>query len=76
MPPELLAILTQVPLVTAFIWYSDRLSNKFLEFLRQEREARDIASKEQAAAINELTAAIMLLLERNRTGKRMDKKVP
>lgn len=41
MPPELINILIQLPVVALFIWYFDRVYTRFEAFLREERTARD-----------------------------------
>lgn len=43
MPPELLNLLIQIPMVAAFIWYSERMNKQFMDFMREERAARDKA---------------------------------
>lgn len=57
MPPELLNILVSLPVVAAFIWYSDRLIKQFLEttkqflaFLTEERATREALFREERAA--------------------------
>lgn len=37
MPPELLQILIQLPIVAVFIWYSDRKDKQFQAFLKEHR---------------------------------------
>ena len=39
MPPEIIQLLMQVPIVAVFIWYSDRINNQFQNFLKEQREA-------------------------------------
>lgn len=41
MPPELVNILIQLPVVALFVWYFDRVYTRFENFLREERQARD-----------------------------------
>lgn len=41
MPPELVNILIQLPVVALFVWYFDRVYTRFENFLREERAARD-----------------------------------
>ena len=41
MPTELISILTQLPIVALFVWYSDRTNKQFMDFLREERTARE-----------------------------------
>jgi hypothetical protein len=38
MPPEVLNLLVQLPIVAVFIWYSDRMNKQFQEFLKSQRE--------------------------------------
>lgn len=46
MPTELINLLIQLPVVAVFIWYSERIINKFMDFLRTQRETdRDILGK-------------------------------
>ena len=72
MPESLIAILTQLPVVAVFIWYSDRKDSQFREFLREERAARkeqlDALGQELRAVRQELSAAITA----GHTAKRAD----
>ena len=46
MPPELINILIQLPIVAAFIIYSERKDKQFIEALREQRLAdREIMNK-------------------------------
>lgn len=38
MPPELVNILIQVPIVAVFIWYTDRINRQFQDFLKDQRD--------------------------------------
>ena len=67
MPTELISILTQLPIVALFVWYSDRLNKQFMEFLREERSARE---KSIGAMTDELKA---LRLEMARNEERVHK---
>ena len=40
MPQELIQILTNLPVVVLFMWWVDRSNRSFMEFLREERKAR------------------------------------
>lgn len=40
MPDSILSLLTQLPIVAVFIWYTERLYGKFEKFLTEERSAR------------------------------------
>ena len=37
MPPELLSLLIQLPVVAVFIWYSERINRQFQRFLEEQR---------------------------------------
>ena len=73
MPPEIINILVQIPIVAVFIWYSNSINKQFQEFLREERTARErsfdrIASKLDAH--DDLTRqAIARMEERTRPRK-------
>jgi hypothetical protein len=41
MSDELLTLLIQIPLVAAFMWYSERMSRQFQDYLREERLERN-----------------------------------
>lgn len=50
---QIITIGMQLPIVVLFIWYSERKDKQFLDFLREERQAR----KEQTeSTVKELTA--------------------
>lgn len=38
MPPELINLLIQIPIVAVFIWYSDRLNKQFMSFIIDQRK--------------------------------------
>jgi Skp family chaperone for outer membrane proteins len=38
MPPELLSILIQIPIVGIFIWYNDKKDKQFQDFLEKQRK--------------------------------------
>lgn len=57
MPIELMQVLVSIPVVAAFVWYSDRMikqfldaTSKFLVFMKEEREARELLFREERAA--------------------------
>ena len=49
-PNYIFNILAQIPFLAAFIWYFDRASRQFQEFLREERAAREKNSSEERQA--------------------------
>lgn len=53
MSPEIVNLLTQLPIVAVFVWYSERLNRQFQEFLREERVARE---RQNANVVSELQA--------------------
>lgn len=72
---QIITIGMQLPIVVLFIWYSERKDKQFLEFLREERQARekqtDITVKELTALANtlnnfhaEVTTAIKVMQDR------------
>ena len=54
---QMLPILTQLPIVALFIWYSERLYKQFMEFLKEEREARRIQAEAMARELKEESEA-------------------
>ncbi len=73
MPPELLNLLIQLPVVAAFIWYSERINRQFQEFLREERAAREKSIERLAEKLDDhdqtVRAAISRMEERTRPRK-------
>lgn len=47
MPTELLSMLINLPIVAVFIWYSERLYDKFSKFLVDERAERKLDREEE-----------------------------
>ena len=39
MTPEIISLLTQLPIVAIFIWYSERMNRQFQAFLKEQRDA-------------------------------------
>ena len=76
---QIVPIAIQLPIVFLFIWYSDRKDKQFMDFLREEREARQ---RYEDANVNKLTvlasvitdfraetsAAIKIMQDRTRRG--------
>jgi hypothetical protein len=65
MPTELLNLLVQLPLVAAFVWYSERMNNRaqdkleqmtlqFMVFLKEERNIRETQFDRVGLALSEL----------------------
>jgi len=53
MPPELINILVQLPVVGLFAWFMERKDRQFMEFLREERQARAAQMDKLEAALTE-----------------------
>jgi inosine/xanthosine triphosphate pyrophosphatase family protein len=80
MPPELLNMLIQLPIVAAFIWYSFVMNKSFQEFLREERRSREESFDKLLRQLEEMdknmtnhraefNAAVVLMRDRTeRTG--------
>lgn len=70
MPPELLNLLIQIPIVAAFMWYSDRKDKQFQDFLREERTLRSTEHKaildEIAEMHEDMDKAVTTMTERTR----------
>lgn len=49
-PNYIFNILAQIPFLAAFIWYFDRATRQFQEFLREERTAREQNAKDERLA--------------------------
>ena len=76
---QIVTIGMQLPIVALFIWYSERKDKQFLDFLREERQARkeqsDNTIKELSALSsiltdfrNETAASIKVMQDRTRRG--------
>ena len=77
---QIITIGMQLPIVVLFIWYSERKDKQFLDFLREERQARkeqtDSTVKELSALSsiltdfrNETASAIKIMQDRTARGK-------
>ena len=53
MPPELINILIQLPIVAVFVWYSDRKDKQFQAFLIEQRNEYVTALKELTHKLDE-----------------------
>jgi hypothetical protein len=58
MPAELINILTQLPIVAIFIWYSDRKDRQFQEFLREERQTRQASFEKISVQLEHLSDCV------------------
>ncbi len=58
MPQELINILIQLPVVALFLWYSERMYNRFEAFLKEERAAREKQTEKTAEILDEISGKI------------------
>ncbi len=61
MPQELLNILIQLPIVAIFIWYADRTTTRFQDFLREERKTREDQNQRMVEKLDVQTRQIIAL---------------
>lgn len=54
MPTEIISILSQLPVVLVFIWYSERVVSSFQRFLVEERQSREKSDDATRLEIREL----------------------
>lgn len=54
MPAEIISILSQLPVVLVFIWYSERVVSSFQRFLVEERMSREKSDDATRLEIREL----------------------
>ena len=66
MPPDVWNLLVQIPIVVAFIYYTQYMNKQFMEFLDKQREADREIQKEMIGEINKLGEAILRMEERTR----------
>ena len=57
---QIVPIAIQLPIVFLFIWYSDRKDKQFMDFLREEREARQ---RYEDANVNKLTVLASVITD-------------
>ena len=57
---QIIPIAIQLPIVFLFIWYSDRKDKQFMDFLREEREARQ---RYEDANVSKLTVLAGVLTD-------------
>lgn len=70
MPPEIWNLLVQVPIVVAFIWYSQVMNKQFQDFLREQREEDQAIRVTQRTADREVMERMLSVL--NTLEKDMD----
>jgi sensor histidine kinase regulating citrate/malate metabolism len=58
MPPDVWNLLIQIPIVVAFIYYTQYMNKQFQGFLKEQREADRIIQKEMISKINQLKTSI------------------
>jgi len=58
-PNYIINLIAQIPFLAAFIWYFDRATRQFQEFLREERTAREQNAKDERAARERFEEKIM-----------------
>lgn len=68
MPPELINILVQLPIVGLFAWFMERKDHQFMEFLREERAARAAQMEKLETALTERMKELQALVRDQRKG--------
>ena len=66
MPPDVWNLLIQIPIVVAFIYYTQYMNKQFMEFLDKQRKDDREIQKEMIGEIKELSKAILRMEERTR----------
>ncbi len=66
MPPDIWNLLIQIPIVVAFIYYTQYMNKQFMEFLDKQRKDDREIQKEMIGEIKELSEAILRMEERAR----------
>lgn len=66
MPPDVWNLLVQIPIVIAFIYYTQYMNKQFMEFLDKQREADREIQKEMIGEINKLGDTVLRMEERTR----------
>ena len=66
MPPDVWNLLIQIPIVVAFIYYTQYMNKQFMEFLDRQREDDREIQKEMIGEIKKLSDAILRMEERTR----------
>ena len=66
MPPDVWNLLVQIPIVVAFIYYTQYMNKQFMEFLDKQREADREIQKEMIGEINKLGNTVLRMEERTR----------
>ena len=67
MPPEVLSLLVQIPIVVAFIWYTQMMSKQFMDFLEKQREAEREAIDQRRDADREIQRDMITAIEKVET---------
>jgi hypothetical protein len=64
MPAEVLSLLVQVPIVVAFIWYTQMMTKQFMDFLKEQREAERDAIDQRRNADREIQRDMIAAIEK------------
>jgi signal transduction histidine kinase len=64
MPAEILSLLVQIPIVVAFIWYTQMMTKQFMDFLKEQREAERSAIDQRRDADREIQRDMIGAIEK------------
>jgi len=67
MPPDVWNLLVQIPIVAAFIYYTQYMNKQFMAFLDKQRKDDREIQKEMIGEIKKLSEAILRMEERSRS---------
>ena len=71
MPPDVWNLLIQIPIVVAFIYYTQYMNKQFMEFLDRQREDDREIQKEMIGEIRTLSDSILRMEERTRPREKL-----
>ena len=71
MPPDVWNLLVQIPIVVAFIYYTQYMNKQFMEFLDKQRKDDREIQKEMIGEIRTLSDSILRMEERTRPREKL-----
>ena len=71
MPPDIWNLLIQLPIVGAFIYYTQYMNKQFMKFLGTQRKADREIQKEMIGEIRTLSDSILRMEERTRPREKL-----
>ena len=71
MPPDVWNLLIQIPIVVAFIYYTQYMNKHFMEFLDRQREDDRKVQREMIGEIKKLGESILRMEERTRPKEKL-----